>query len=37
MAEQFDQNTGTPASAQDLAWSHAAFLSCVCARDAMLS
>jgi len=35
MAEQFDQNAGEPASAKDLAWSHAAFLSCVSARDAM--
>jgi glucoamylase len=32
MAEQFDQNTGAPASARDLAWSHAAFLTCTAAR-----
>ena len=32
MAEQFDQTTGVPASAKDLAWSHAAFLTCVHAR-----
>lgn len=35
MSEQFDQTTGVQTSAKDLAWSHAAFLSCVCARDAM--
>ena len=35
MAEQFDQTTGAPASAQDLAWSHAAFLSCITARGAL--
>jgi glucoamylase len=34
MAEQFDQNTGAQASAKDLAWSHAALLSCIAARDA---
>lgn len=34
MAEQFDQTTGGPASAKDLAWSHAAFLTCVHAREA---
>ena len=33
MAEQFDQTTGMPASAKDLAWSHAAFLTCVNARQ----
>ncbi|HEY0265384.1 MAG TPA: glycoside hydrolase family 15 protein, partial [Rhizomicrobium sp.] len=32
MPEQFDQNTGAPASAKDLAWSHAAFLTCIRAR-----
>jgi glucoamylase len=32
MAEQFDQTSGVPASAKDLAWSHAAFLTCVHAR-----
>jgi glucoamylase len=35
MAEQFDQTTGAPTSAKDLAWSHAAFLSSVHAREAM--
>lgn len=32
LAEQFDQNSGAPASARDLAWSHAAFLSCISCR-----
>ena len=32
MAEQFDRTTGMPTSAKDLAWSHAAFLTCVNAR-----
>ena len=31
-AEQFDRVSGRPCSARDLAWSHAAFLSCVHAR-----
>ena len=35
MSEQFDRTTGAPTSAKDLAWSHAAFLSCVHAREAM--
>ena len=35
MAEQFDQTTGMPTSAKDLAWSHAAFLTCAHAREAM--
>ncbi len=35
MPEQFDQVTGSPSSAKDLAWSHAAFLSCAHARTAM--
>jgi len=35
MSEQFDQSTGAQTSAKDLAWSHAAFLSCVHAREAM--
>jgi glucoamylase len=35
MSEQFDQTTGAQTSARDLAWSHAAFLSCVHAREAM--
>ena len=34
MAEQFDQRTGAPASAKQLAWSYAAFISCVAARRA---
>ncbi len=34
MSEQFDQRTGAPASAPQLAWSHAAFISCVAARRA---
>src|SRR3569833_1211706 len=33
MAEQFDQTTGLPTSAKDLAWSHAAFLTCIKARQ----
>lgn len=32
MAEQFDQATGAQTSAKDLAWSHAAFLTCIHAR-----
>jgi glucoamylase len=35
MSEQFDQTTGAPTSAKDLAWSHAAFLSCIHAREAV--
>jgi glucoamylase len=35
MSEQFDQMTGAQTSAKDLAWSHAAFLSCVHAREAI--
>ena len=35
MSEQFDQTTGAQTSAKDLAWSHAAFLSCVHAREAI--
>jgi glucoamylase len=35
MSEQFDQTTGAQTSAKDLAWSYAAFLSCVHARKAM--
>jgi len=37
MAEQFDQRTGAPASAKQLAWSYAAFISCVAARRAALA
>lgn len=37
MSEQFDQRTGAPASAKDLAWSYAAFISCVAARRAAVT
>ena len=37
MSEQFHQATGAQTSAKDLAWSYAAFLSCVHARDTDLS
>lgn len=32
LAEQFDRDSGEPRSARDLAWSHAALISCVTAR-----
>jgi glucoamylase len=32
LPEQFDQHSGAQASARDLAWSHAAFLSCISSR-----
>ena len=32
LAEQFDQNTGLPNSARKLAWSYAAFITCIAAR-----
>ena len=32
LSEQFDQRSGAQTSARQLAWSHAAFISCVCAR-----
>jgi glucoamylase len=32
LSEQFDQRSGAQASAKQLAWSHAAFISCVSAR-----
>jgi len=32
LAEQFDQRTGEPRSARQLAWSYAAFISCIVAR-----
>ena len=32
LAEQFDQRTGEPRSARHLAWSYAAFISCIAAR-----
>jgi glucoamylase len=35
LSEQFDQRTGEPASARHLAWSYAAFISCVTARRAV--
>lgn len=34
MSEQFDQHTGAQTSAKHLAWSYAAFISCVAARCA---
>jgi glucoamylase len=34
LSEQFDQRTGAQTSAKDLAWSYAAFISCVTAREA---
>ena len=34
LSEQFDQNTGVQRSARQLAWSHAAFISCAAARRA---
>ena len=33
LPEQLDRNTGAPASARDLAWSHAALLTALLARD----
>lgn len=33
LSEQFDQNSGAQASAKDLAWSHAAFLTCISSRQ----
>lgn len=35
MPEQFDRTTGAPSSSRDLAWSYAAFLSCIHARETM--
>jgi glucoamylase len=32
LAEQFDQRTGEPRSARHLAWSYAAFITCIAAR-----
>ncbi|MGH8260099.1 MAG: glycoside hydrolase family 15 protein [Steroidobacteraceae bacterium] len=32
LSEQFDQRTGEPSSAKHLAWSYAAFITCVAAR-----
>ena len=34
LSEQFDQHTGSQTSAKHLAWSYAAFISCVTARRA---
>ena len=34
LSEQFDQRTGQPTSARQLAWSYAAFISCISARRA---
>lgn len=34
LAEQFDQTTGAPSSAKDLAWSHAAFITAFASRRA---
>ena len=36
MSEQFDQRTGAQTSARHLAWSYAAFISCVAARRAVV-
>ena len=36
LSEQFDQASGVQTSAKQLAWSHAAFISCVAARRAAL-
>jgi glucoamylase len=35
LSEQFDQNTGLPTSARQLAWSYAAFITCMAARRAL--
>jgi glucoamylase len=37
MSEQFDQNTGAQTSARHLAWSYAAFISCIAARRAVVA
>jgi glucoamylase len=37
LSEQFDQRTGVQTSARHLAWSYAAFLSCVAARRAVVA
>ena len=36
LSEQFDRNTGAQTSARHLAWSYAAFVSCVAARRAVV-
>jgi glucoamylase len=35
LSEQFDQKTGVQTSARHLAWSYAAFISCIAARRAV--
>jgi glucoamylase len=35
LSEQFDQNTGAQTSARNLAWSYAAYISCIAARRAV--
>ena len=37
LSEQFDQNTGMQTSAKHLAWSYAAFISCIAARRRTLT
>ncbi|MDB6090764.1 MAG: Glucan 1,4-alpha-glucosidase [Gammaproteobacteria bacterium] len=37
MSEQFDQKTGAQTSAKHLAWSYAAFITCVAARRGLLN
>jgi glucoamylase len=37
LSEQFDQNTGAQTSARHLAWSYAAFISCIAARRAVVA
>jgi glucoamylase len=37
LSEQFDKKTGAQSSAKQLAWSYAAFISCVTARRAVVS
>jgi glucoamylase len=37
LSEQFDQRTGAQTSARHLAWSYAAFISCVAARRAVVA
>jgi glucoamylase len=36
LSEQFDQRTGMQRSAQQLAWSYAAFITCVEARRQLI-
>jgi glucoamylase len=37
LSEQFDQKTGAQTSARQLAWSYAAFISCIAARRAVIA